>query len=350
MSSNKIDLRGLSKSEMEKFFENLGEPKFRATQVMEWIHGKGVSSFDEMTNLPKDLRMKLGDVAQISPLIILKKQVSKIDGTRKYLFKLHDGNTIESVLMFHDYGISVCLSTQVGCKMGCGFCATAIGGFKRNLSAGEIISQAITISRDLTEENERISSVVLMGMGEPLDNYDNSIKAIRLLNLPQGLNIGNRRITISTCGLIHGIRRLSEEGLPITLAISLHAPNDRLRTKLMPINRRYPLKELLKVCKEYIQKTKRRVTFEYALIKGVNDSKGAARELVTILRGMLCHVNLIPINAVRERKYEPTERSQVNEFLRELEQGGISATIRRGMGADIHGACGQLRKRELKER
>lgn len=338
---------GFSQDEMEEFFEGLGEPRFRGRQVMEWIHGKAASSFDEMTNLPKALRVKLKEVARISPLLLLRSQVSEIDGTTKYLFRLEDGNTLESVLMFHDYGISICLSTQVGCKMGCGFCATAIGGFVRDLTAGEIVGQAIFISRELRREGKRISSAVLMGMGEPLDNYDNSLKAIRLLNFPKGLNIGYRHITVSTCGLVPGIKRLADEGLPITLAVSLHAPNDELRKRLMPIARRYPLPQLLEACREYIAKTNRRITFEYALIKGVNDSQKEARELVTFLKGLLCHVNLIPLNPVKEREYEPSPRNTAEGFLRELEAAGISATIRREMGADIDGACGQLRRREV---
>jgi 23S rRNA (adenine2503-C2)-methyltransferase len=347
MESGLTDLTGLSQNELEKFFEALGEPRFRAVQAMEWIHNKGVSSFDEMTNFSKALRVKLKDVAKVTSVEVLCEEVSKIDGTRKYLFGLDDGNTVESVLMFHDYGRSACISTQVGCKMGCGFCATSIGGFVRDLTCGEIMSQALYISRRLQGEGTRLSSIVFMGMGEPFDNYRNSIMAVRLLNYPKGLNIGYRHITISTCGIVPGIYALAGEGIPVTLAISLHAPNNELRNQLMPINRRYPIEELMEACRKYIKVTNRRVTFEYILIEGVNDSKKEIRELVRLLKGLLCHVNLIPMNLVQERRYRPAQEDAVERFSHALEGVGISTTLRREMGADIHGACGQLRRRTL---
>lgn len=334
------DIKSLYIEEIEGMLKEMGEPKFRAKQIFSWLHAKKAKTFDEMTNLSKPLREKLGEKFKISNVKILEKLVSS-DGTTKYLFSLDDGNVIESVLMRYSYGNAVCVSTQVGCRMGCGFCASTLNGLERNLEAGEILSQIYEISRDI---DERISSVVLMGSGEPLDNYDNVIRFIRLLNSRDGADIGQRHITLSTCGLAEKIDKLRRENLQITLAISLHAPNDEIRGKTMPVSRKYDMETLLSACRRYSEETKRRITFEYALIRGVNDSAACAKELASKLKGMLCHVNLIPVNDVKEREYVHSSEEQIKSFASILMGRGIETTIRRKLGSDINAACGQLRR------
>lgn len=334
------DIKSLYIEEIEGMLKEMGEPKFRAKQIFSWLHAKKAKTFDEMTNLSKPLREKLGEKFKISNVKILEKLVSS-DGTTKYLFSLDDGNVIESVLMRYSYGNAVCVSTQVGCRMGCGFCASTLNGLERNLEAGEILSQIYEISRDI---DERISSVVLMGSGEPLDNYDNVIRFIRLLNSRDGADIGQRHITLSTCGLAEKIDKLRGEGLQITLAISLHAPNDEIRGKTMPVSRKYDMETLLSACRRYSEETKRRITFEYALIRGVNDSAACAKELASKLKGMLCHVNLIPVNDVKEREYVHSSEEQIKSFASILMGRGIETTVRRKLGSDINAACGQLRR------
>lgn len=319
--------------------------KFRAKQLFEWIQ-KGVENFDDMTNISKELRLKLKEKFILNNAKSLKVLSSENDGTKKYLFKLNDGNIIESVLMRYKHGNTVCVSTQIGCKMGCTFCASTIGGMVRNLTAGEIIGQIFAIQNDI---KERVSNIVLMGSGEPLDNYDEVIKFLRLVNHPKGLNIGMRSITLSTSGIAPKIKKLADLNLQLTLAISLHAPNDDLRSSTMPINNKYPIKELIEACKYYIDTTGRRVTFEYALIENVNDNDLTAQELGKLLKGMLCHVNLIPINAVKERGFKPTQNKNIVNFKKTLEKYGITVTIRRELGSDINAACGQLRKGFIEE-
>ncbi|MBF8982088.1 23S rRNA (adenine(2503)-C(2))-methyltransferase RlmN [Lutibacter sp. B2] len=344
--TGKTDLKNCTIEELEKFLESLGEKKFRAKQIFQWIH-KGVCAIDEMTNLSKGLREKLHEKSYINNLKIEDVLISKIDGTRKYLFTLEDGNIIESVLMKYAHGNTVCVSSQVGCKMGCKFCASTIDGVIRNLSASEILDQVLCIQKD---SKERVSNVVIMGSGEPFDNYDELLKFLGLIHHTEGLNISFRNITISTCGLIPQMMDFADEKLPVTLAISLHAPNDELRSSMMPINNRYPIKELLDTCKLYVEKTKRRITFEYALISEVNDTEEYAKELVKRIKGMLCHVNLIPLNKVEERDYKTAQMERIRKFQEVLKKNGIEATIRRELGSDINAACGQLRRRHLKKK
>ncbi len=338
-----IDLKDLTYPELEEFLMECQEPKFRAKQIFSWLH-KGVVSFEEMSDISKKTKEKLSEKCFISKLTIREKYVSKIDGTVKYLFSLEDGNCIESVLMRYKHGISLCISSQVGCRMGCGFCASTIGGLYRNLTAGEILNQVIFAQKDT---GERISNIVMMGIGEPLDNYDNVIKFLKNVNNPLGLNIGYRHISLSTCGRIDGMKKLADEDMPITLSVSLHAPNNKIRNEIMPINKKYPVEELIKECKDYIKKTSRRISFEYSLISGVNDSPEEARELATLLKGMLCHVNLIPVNHVRERNFHKGKKEEINRFKNLLNDLGINATIRRELGSDISASCGQLRKKVL---
>lgn len=336
----KKNLKDYTYEELEELVtEELKEPKFRAKQIFTWLY-RGVDSFEEMTNLSKPLRERLQQDYSVGSLKILEKYVSHIDETRRYLLQLEDGNTIESVLMKYHHGYTVCISSQVGCAMGCAFCASTRGGKVRSLSAGEIIGQVLTVQKDL---GERISNIVMMGIGEPLDNYEQVLSFLRIVNHPLGLNIGHRHISLSTCGLADKIRMLAEEELQITLSISLHAPNDEKRSSIMPVNRRYPIAQLLEACRYYIQKTNRRISFEYTLIHGVNDTAQEAEELLRLLRGMLCHVNLIPVNPVAETGFSQGSRKSIQQFQKILEDGGISATIRREMGADIRAACGQLR-------
>ena len=337
-----IDLRSLPLEELTAQLTSHGYPAFRAKQIREWLD-RGVTDFDKMTNLPKNLRQKLAEIYSVPGVTILRKLVSSIDGTVKYLFQLDDGETVESVLMQYKHGWSQCLSTQVGCKMGCTFCATGMGGFIRNLSAAEMIGQIEAAQRDT---GVRVSSIVLMGMGEPLDNYDQVVRFLRMLGEEGGVHIGMRHISLSTCGVVPGIYRLMEEQIPLTLSISLHAPNDLIRSRSMPVNRRWPMDELLRACSDYIDATGRRISFEYAMIDGVNDSDAHAAELADRLRGMLCHVNLIPVNAVKGKTQQRSSRERIRSFMDVLEKKGINATVRRTLGSDINASCGQLRRQQ----
>ncbi len=337
------DLLSLSLSELENLMLELGEKRFVASQLFGWLHHQRVTDLDEMTNLSKQLRVKLKNNYDISSCTIAKKLVSVYDNTVKYLFTLPDGEQIESVVMQYKYGHTICVSSQVGCKMGCTFCASGIAGFVRNLLPGEILSQIYTASKDL---DIRISHVVMMGVGEPMDNLDNVLRFLSLITDEKGYNLSMRNISLSTCGVVPGIYRLMQENLQLTLSISLHAPNDEVRSRTMPVNRRWPMQELLKACKEYTERTGRRISFEYALISGVNDSDADAKELAGRLRGMLCHVNLIPVNSVKERNYVRSSAARVEGFRRVLEQYHINATVRRTLGSDINASCGQLRRGE----
>lgn len=338
-----IDLKDFEYNELEEYIVSLGEPKFRAKQIFAWLH-KGVESFDEMSNLSKATRAKLSENCIVSTLKIKEKYVSQIDKTTKYLFELEDGNCIESVVMYYKHGISICISSQVGCRMGCGFCASTIGGLYRSLTPGEILNQVLFAQKDI---GERISNIVMMGIGEPLDNYDNVIKFLHNVNHPDGINIGYRHISLSTCGLVPKIYELAKENIPITLSVSLHAPNNEIRSSIMPVNKKYPIEELIKACREYIKTTTRRISFEYSLISGVNDSAENADELAALLKGMLAHVNLIPVNKIEEREYQKGNKKEIRAFCERLEKHGINATVRRELGSDIQASCGQLRKKLL---
>lgn len=349
----RTNLSNLTYGELEGFVTGqLGEAKFRAKQLFGWIYGgvlkdgslrAGVTEFEKMSNLPKELREKLTAAAELTELSVLREQVSKLDGTRKFLFGLEDGNAIESVFMQYKFGNSICVSSQAGCRMGCSFCASTIGGLKRNLTAGEIAGQILAAQK---RTGQRISHVVVMGTGEPFDNYENLSKFIHIINDPNGLNIGMRNITVSTCGIVPRIASFAEDFPQVNLAISLHAVNNEMRDSLMPVNHSYPMEELLEACRTYTEKTSRRITFEYTLVKGVNDSTEFARRLADRLKGMLCHVNLIPLNAVDETAYGTTERAAVLKFQKTLTDCGIPATVRRELGDDIDAACGQLRLSE----
>ena len=341
----KLDIKSKTVPEIRQYLESLGEPSYRAGQIFKWLHS-GVSSFDEMTNLPKSLREHLENDCYIANVEIIRRLVSKIDGTVKYLYKLHDGEYVESVLMKYEHGYSVCISTQVGCRMGCKFCASGLNGLKRSLTASEMLSQVMTAGID---NNIRVSNVVMMGMGEPLDNYDNSIRFLNLVSDEDGLNIGLRHISLSTSGVVSGIYKLMEEKLPITLSISLHAPNDESRNKIMPVNKKWNVEKLIAACRDYIKKTGRRISFEYAVIDGVNDSEKDAEELSRLLKGMLCHLNLIPANPVAENNFRSPERARVRKFCELMISKGINTTVRRTLGADINASCGQLRRQEESE-
>jgi 23S rRNA (adenine2503-C2)-methyltransferase len=350
-----IDLQGMSMEEYCLLFEDLGEQKFRAKQLFQWVYQKGATDFVQMSNLSKGLRQKLSQVVAITSLKIQRKLVSQQDDTVKFLLSLPDGETVETVRMSYTGRESrdrhtVCVSSQVGCAMGCVFCATGLSGWKRNLTTGEIVGQVLTVQRDLRVNlpEAKVTNVVFMGMGEPLLNYENVLKAIRILNEPAGLNIGLRRITLSTCGVVPQIKKLAQERLPIVLAISLHAPTDELRNELLPINKKYPLQELMEACAYYIELTRRRITFEYALIAGKNDSRAHARALAKLLKGMLANVNLIPLNSVAETGLVRSDESRIKTFAKELEDAGIEAAIREEKGGDIEAACGQLRRRGVK--
>ena len=340
------DIRSLDLREMQQLAERMEEKSFRGKQLFQWVHGHQVSSWDEMSNLSVKFREKLAGEFVLNPLHIEKKQLSKKKDTAKYLFKLPDGNYIESVWMKYHHGNSVCISSQVGCRMGCTFCASTLSGLARNLSAGEMLSQIYEIQR---ETGERVSNVIVMGMGEPLDNYDNLIRFVKLLSDQDGIRISQRNITVSTCGLVDGIRKLMKEKLQITLAISLHAPNDDIRQQTMPVARRYSMDELLLACRDYFQETKRRITFEYSMIRGVNDSAEQAVELAGRLRGLNCHINLIPLNEVKERSCSRSRQADIERFKKILEKQGMNVTIRREMGSDIDAACGQLRQNYMNE-
>ena len=340
------DIRSMNLSELTEYLTENGFEKFRAKQVLSWFR-QDVSSFDEMTNLPARLRAFLKENAYLAKADIVRTRRSAIDDTVKYLFELYDGEYVEGVLMRYHHGLSVCISTQVGCKMGCTFCATGKSGFSRSLTASEMIAQ---IRSAETDAGERISNVVLMGMGEPFDNYDNVIKFLRLVNHPDGLNIGYRHISLSTCGLVDGIRRLAGEGLPITLSVSLHAPTDEARSEIMPVNRRYPIAELMGACCDYFTATGRRISFEYTLIAGKNDTAADAARLADLLRatvgrdGAPVHVNLIRANEVKETGFSGTSVAAANAFAERLNRRGLTATVRRRLGSDVNAACGQLRR------
>ena len=338
----KADIKSLNIKELTVFIEGLGEKAFRAKQIYQWIHIKQVTTFDEMTNISKALIEKLKENAV---LVTLKKetfQESKIDGTRKYLFCLEDGNVIESVLMKYKHGNSVCISSQVGCRMGCRFCASTLDGLVRNLTPSEMLEQIYQIGKDI---GERISNVVVMGTGEPMDNFDNLLKFIELLTDENGLNISQRNLTVSTCGIVPKMRELADANLQITLALSLHASTQAKRLELMPVANKYEIHEVVDACKYYFEKTGRRVTFEYSLVGGVNDRDEDVKQLCALIKGMNCHVNLIPVNPIKERTFVQPDNAVTLGFKNKLEKYGINATIRREMGRDIDGACGQLRKR-----
>lgn len=339
---NKKDICSLSLDELKIEMESIGEKAFRAKQVYEWLHTKLADSFEEMTNLSKDLREKLDTTYRIPSVIMLERQVSNQDGTNKFLFQLEDGNVVESVLMRYKHGNSVCISSQVGCRMGCKFCASTIGGLERNLLSSEMLGQIYQIQKI---SGERVSNIVIMGTGEPLDNYDNFVRFIRLVSDENGLNISQRNITVSTCGIVPNIKRLAEEGFQITLALSLHGSTQEKRKTLMPIANKYELSEVLDACDYYFEKTGRRISFEYSLVQGVNDRDEDARELIGILKPRNCHLNLIPVNPIKERDFQKPSRKSAEEFKNRIEKSGVNVTIRREMGSDIDGACGQLRRR-----
>ncbi|MBE6774730.1 MAG: 23S rRNA (adenine(2503)-C(2))-methyltransferase RlmN [Ruminococcaceae bacterium] len=339
----KKDIKSLSLDELKSELIEMGEKPFKAGQIYLWLHKHNVDSFDEMTNISKDLRSNLEKNYDIYTCTIEKKLVSVYDDTVKYLFRLNDGELIESVVMKYKYGYTICVSSQVGCRMGCNFCASGIAGFIRNLTPSEILSQIYVAQKDLSV---RISHIVMMGVGEPLDNFDNVIKFLRMISDENGLNIGMRNISLSTCGVVSGIYKLMEEKLQLTLSISLHAPNDEIRSRTMPVNNKWNIDELLSACRDYIKETNRRISFEYAMISGVNDSDACAKELASRLKGMLCHVNLIPVNSVKERDYRKSNKERIVSFIKILEKNGINATVRRTLGSDINASCGQLRRGE----
>ena len=337
------NIKDYNLEELKQELISIGEKPFRAEQIFKWIYQDNVTSFDEMTNLSLELREKLKQSYTLCIFNILRKQES-LDGTIKYLFDVLDGNAIETVLMKYHHGYSLCVSTQIGCKMGCKFCASTGIAFARNLSSGEIVEELLAVERD---KNIKISNVVYMGIGEPLDNYDNVVNSIRIINNPKGINIGARHISVSTSGLVPNIYRLAEENIQCTLSISLHATNNEKRSSMMPVNNRYPIEELIQACKDYIAKTNRRISFEYALAKDNNDNLEDAKELVKLLKGMLCHVNLIPINKIENGAFDKSSNENIIKFRDYLNEHGIVATIRRELGSDIDAACGQLRRKNL---
>ena len=339
-----MDLRSLSYEELKDSLAEMGEKPFRANQIYEWLHKKHIQSMDEMTNVSLALRNKLSEKYDFGRFEIVRMQESKIDGTRKYLFALGDGNMIESVLMRYHHGNSVCISSQVGCRMGCAFCASTLDGLVRSLTPGEMLGQIYAISSDI---GERISNVVVMGSGEPMDNFDNIVKFIGMLTDERGLNISQRNLTVSTCGLVDRIRQLADMQFQITLAISLHATTDESRRQLMPIANRYSIKEITDACAYYFEKTGRRITFEYSLVGGVNDSEEEAERLSKIAKPLHAHINLIPVNPIKERDFVPSKDRNIKAFQNKLEKNGINVTIRREMGRDIDGACGQLRRKVM---
>ncbi len=340
----KIDILSFDLHELTLFLEELKQPKFRAKQIFKWLHS-GVEDFDQMTDIPKNLRELLNEKCYIATAKIIKKYVSQIDSTVKYVYELYDGEYIESVLMKYKHGYTVCISTQVGCRMGCAFCASGIDGLFRNLTPSEMLAQILKAE---TDNNIRVSNIVMMGMGEPLDNFDNSIKFLKLVSCDEGINIGLRHISLSTSGVVSGIKKLAEYNFPITLSISLHAPFDSIRTNMMKVNKSWNIGELLNACREYQKVTTRRISFEYALIEGVNDSVVCADKLAEILKGIMCHVNLIPANPVKENSFKKPNLAKIYAFQKRLTYNGINATVRRTLGADIDASCGQLR-RKVKE-
>ncbi len=337
----KYDIMSMTVEEIQELMEEIGEKAFRAKQIFEWIHGKGVLDYSQMTNLSHGLKEKLEKHTLLVGPKIVDKYISKDEETTKYLFELQDSHVIESVLMKYQYGNTVCVSSQVGCRMGCTFCASTIDGLARGLTPGEMLAQVYKIQED---SGERVTGVVVMGSGEPLEDLGTTLRFIKLLNDPKGLNIGQRHITVSTCGLVPEIYELAHHELQITLAISLHASSDAIRKQTMPIARKYSIQDIIEACRYYIQKTNRRITFEYALIEGVNDHEDDAYELTRLLKGLLCHVNLIPVNPVRENKYNHSHRNTIHQFGKILRSRGIETTIRKILGTDINAACGQLRR------
>ena len=342
MQQEKTDIKSMNLEELKSYMESIGEKPFRAKQLYQWMHEKQAASFDEMTNLSKSLQEKLKNECRFVSLKQEAVQISKIDGTRKYLFALDDGNVIESVLMRYKHGNSVCISSQVGCRMGCRFCASTLDGLVRGLTPSEMLDQIYRITRDT---GERVANVVVMGTGEPMDNYDNFLKFIHLLTDEHGLNISQRNVTVSTCGIVPKMKELAKEHLQITLALSLHGSNQEKRRKLMPVANKYDITEVLAACDEYFKETGRRVSFEYSLVHGVNDTDEDAQELIHLLKHKNCHINLIPVNPVKERDFVRPSRKSALNFKNKLEKSGINVTIRREMGSDIDGACGQLRRR-----
>jgi len=342
------DIRSLTLAELKIRIEELGEPGYRAKQIFSWLHRKNAVGWEEMSDLPAKLRERLITEVPLREARVVRRQESAIDGTVKVLFELFDGNLIESVLMHYRFGYSVCVSSQAGCRMGCAFCASTLSGLSRNLTAGEMLSQVYAFERELPE-GERVSHVVVMGSGEPMENYDEVIRFFRLLAAPEGHKLSLRNMTVSTCGIIPGIRRLSQEGIPVNLAISLHAPNDEIRSRIMPVARKYPMEELLDACRDYFALTGRRLTWEYALIRDINDREEHARELADRIRGITGVVNLIPVNPVKERGLHEPDRDRVRRFQKVLNEHGTEATIRRTLGRDIDGACGQLRRKLVEE-
>ena len=336
-----MNLKNLTLPELAETFQELHEPAFRAKQVYGWLH-KGARSYEEMTNLPKTLREKLAENYPIQPPQAVRKQESQKDGTIKYLWQLSDGNCVEAVLMRYHYGNTVCISTEVGCRMGCAFCASTLGGLVRRLEPFEMLDQVLFTQVD---SGLPISHIVLMGIGEPLDNFDNVMRFLELVNSPEGMNISMRHISLSTCGLVPKIDELAKKNLQLTLSVSLHAPNDGIRNTIMPVNRAYPSQELIDACRRYYAATSRRISFEYAMIGGVNDSKENAKELLRRMKGLPCHFNLIPLNHVEESPLKPSTKEAVAAFQKTLEDGGIPATVRRTLGGDIDASCGQLRRK-----
>ncbi len=336
----KKDILSCTEEELCSDIEALGEKKFRGRQVYEWLHTKRVHDFTKMSNISSSLRIKLDENYYANSIKILRKLESSLDNTVKYLYELSDGNHIESVLMEYKHGNSLCISTQVGCKMGCNFCASTIAGFKRDLLPSEMLLQVYETERD---SGRHIDSLVLMGIGEPLDNFDNVVKFLRIISYETGKNLSLRHVSLSTCGLVDRIYDLAEYRFGLTLSVSLHAVTDEKRSRIMPVNKRYPISELMKVCRDYIDKTGRRISFEYAVIHGVNDSREDAEGLIRLLKGMNCHVNLIPVNQIKERNYR-SDKNSLYAFADTLEKGGLNATVRRTLGADIDAACGQLRR------
>ncbi len=345
--NNKKDIKSYNLTELKKEIESINEKSFRAKQIYQWLHIEKVTSFDEMTNISKDLRNKLSENYYIPEIKKVDVLVSKIDGTRKYLFEIEGGSIIESVLMRYHHGNSVCISTQSGCRMGCKFCASTLNGLERNLRPSELLGQIYEIEKDI---DEKVSNIVLMGSGEPLDNFDNVVKFLQLITDENGANISQRNITLSTCGLVPGINQLADMHLQITLALSLHASNNETRKKLMPIAYKYTIDEIIDACKNYFKKTGRRITFEYSLVAGQNDSKQEADELSNLIKGINCHVNLIPVNPIKERDFVQPTKEAAKQFKSRLEKNRINVTIRREMGRDINGACGQLRNNAMKKR
>ena len=342
--NGKKDIKSMTLEELTKELAALGEKPFRAKQIYDWLHVKMATDFEQMSSLSRDLRARLSQCCSITALKTVGERISAADGTRKYLFGLEDGNVIESVWMQYHHGNSVCISSQVGCRMGCRFCASTLDGLERNLRPSEMLDQ---IYRIQSITGERVSNVVVMGSGEPMDNYDNVVRFLRLISHEKGLNISQRNLTVSTCGIVPGILQFAEEGLQVTLALSLHAPNDEVRKTLMPIANRYHLEDVLKACRVYFEKTGRRITFEYSLVGGVNDSLEDAAQLSALAGRLNAHVNLIPVNPIKERDYRQSGQSEILAFKNKLEKNKINVTIRREMGRDIDGACGQLRRRHM---